>query len=198
MQLSTEKVQRFCNQSYKHRLPPYSEVRMGKAEAQQLTGQPTAIAGETLRVIMDMGKFQGVMAATTPTGCLMTTGRLLADTVCSTSPFTLRHSSANHSMDAALKSYTHYMLCFVTFSNFALLGNCRSVEFLVTGAVLTRRAFTVQVADEQLFSLVLYCCTMPCCTDVCHAVCSQNIDLLVLSGSSLILWSRTKVGAFSA
>ena len=110
MQLSTEEVQRFCNQSYKHRLPPYSEVRMGKAEAQQLTGQPTAIAGETLRVIMDMGKFQGVMAATTPTGCLMTTGRLLADTVCSTSPFTLRHSSANHSIDAALKSYTHYML----------------------------------------------------------------------------------------
>ena len=66
------------------------------------TGQPTAMAGDTLRVIMDMGKFQGVMAATTPTGCLMTTGRLVALTGCSTSPFTRRHSSANHSMDATL------------------------------------------------------------------------------------------------
>ena len=29
------------------------------------TGQPAAMAGDTLRVIMDMGKFQGVIAATT-------------------------------------------------------------------------------------------------------------------------------------
>ncbi len=39
------------------------------------TVQPTASAGATLRVIMAFGKFQGVMAATTPTGCLMTTMR---------------------------------------------------------------------------------------------------------------------------
>ena len=71
------------------------------------TGQPTAMAGDTFRVIMDMGKFQGVIAATTPTGCLITTGRLPLETVCSTSPFTLLHSSANHSMDATLYSHTH-------------------------------------------------------------------------------------------
>jgi hypothetical protein len=39
------------------------------------TVQPTASAGATLRVIMAAGKFQGVMAATTPIGCLMTTMR---------------------------------------------------------------------------------------------------------------------------
>ncbi len=73
-------------------------------EGRKLTGQPTAIAGDTLRVIMDMGKFQGVMAATTPTGCFITTGRLVADTVCRTSPLTLLHSSANHSMEATLQA----------------------------------------------------------------------------------------------
>ena len=36
------------------------------------TGQPAASAGATLRVIMAMGKFHGVMAAHTPTGCLST------------------------------------------------------------------------------------------------------------------------------
>ena len=76
-----------------------------------LTGQPTAMAGDTLRVIMDMGKFQGVMAATTPTGCLMITGRLLPDTVCRTSPVTLRHSSANHSIEAALQTHTCCETC---------------------------------------------------------------------------------------
>ena len=37
------------------------------------TGQPAASAGATLRVIMAMGKFHGVIAAHTPMGCLMTT-----------------------------------------------------------------------------------------------------------------------------
>ena len=36
------------------------------------TLQPAASAGATLRVIIAMGKFQGVMAAHTPIGCLMT------------------------------------------------------------------------------------------------------------------------------
>lgn len=68
------------------------------------TVQPAASAGATLRVIMDMGKFQGVIAATTPTGCLSTSMRRLVDTVSSTSPHTRRPSSANHSTDAALQS----------------------------------------------------------------------------------------------
>src|SRR5471030_1092996 len=40
------------------------------------TGQPAASAGAHLRVIMALGKFHGVMAATTPMGCLITTMRL--------------------------------------------------------------------------------------------------------------------------
>src|SRR5918993_2040336 len=37
------------------------------------TVQPEAIAGPALRVIIARGKFHGVMHATTPIGCLMTT-----------------------------------------------------------------------------------------------------------------------------
>jgi hypothetical protein len=39
------------------------------------TGQPAASAGAHLRVIMAAGKFQGVIEATTPIGCLNTTMR---------------------------------------------------------------------------------------------------------------------------
>ncbi len=42
------------------------------------TVQPAAIAGPALRVIIASGKFHGVMHATTPIGCLMTTMRLSA------------------------------------------------------------------------------------------------------------------------
>lgn len=41
------------------------------------------MAGEALRVIMDMGKFQGVTAYTTPTGSLITTNFLSFDGGCS-------------------------------------------------------------------------------------------------------------------
>ena len=48
--------------------------------------QPAARAGPTLRAIMALGKFQGVIAAHTPTGCLSTRIRREA-TVCGmTSP----------------------------------------------------------------------------------------------------------------
>ena len=43
------------------------------------TVQPAASAGAILRASMALGKFQGVMQATTPTGCLMTTMRLSSD-----------------------------------------------------------------------------------------------------------------------
>jgi len=42
------------------------------------TGQPAARPGATLRVIIASGKFHGVIAAQTPTGCLTTTSRVLA------------------------------------------------------------------------------------------------------------------------
>ncbi len=50
------------------------------------TVQPAAIAGATLRVIMAIGKFQGVIAAATPIGCFRTRMRLPAAWVGMTSP----------------------------------------------------------------------------------------------------------------
>ena len=45
----------------------------------QTKAQPAASAGPALRVIIALGKFHGVMAATTPTGCLITTMRPLGE-----------------------------------------------------------------------------------------------------------------------
>ena len=42
------------------------------------TVQPAASAGATLRVIMASGKFHGVMAAQTPTACLIVSSRVWA------------------------------------------------------------------------------------------------------------------------
>ena len=51
-----------------------------------MTGQPAARAGATLRVIIAMGKFQGVMAAQTPMGCFKTRMRLPASVAGIVSP----------------------------------------------------------------------------------------------------------------
>ena len=51
-----------------------------------MTVQPAASAGDTLRVIIDEGKFHGVIAAQTPTGSLITTRRRSLPTVGITSP----------------------------------------------------------------------------------------------------------------
>ncbi len=48
--------------------------------------QPAASAGATLRVIIADGKFQGVIAAQTPIGCLSTTMRLSRPCAGMTSP----------------------------------------------------------------------------------------------------------------
>mmetsp|Transcript_31412 Transcript_31412/g.57033 ORF Transcript_31412/g.57033 Transcript_31412/m.57033 type:complete len:246 (+) Transcript_31412:980-1717(+) len=61
------------------------------------TGHPAAKAGATLRVIMLMGKFQGVMAPTTPTGCFNTNRRRSRLGGSRTSPYIRFASSANHS-----------------------------------------------------------------------------------------------------
>ncbi len=50
------------------------------------TGQPAASAGAHLRVIIAAGKFHGVMEATTPMGCLITTMRLPGSGWSMTSP----------------------------------------------------------------------------------------------------------------
>ncbi len=50
------------------------------------TVQPAASAGATLRVIIDDGKFHGVIAAQTPTGSLTTTSRRSLEIVGITSP----------------------------------------------------------------------------------------------------------------
>jgi hypothetical protein len=51
-----------------------------------MTVQPAASAGETLRVIIEDGKFHGVIAAQTPTGCLITMSRRSLPMVGITSP----------------------------------------------------------------------------------------------------------------
>src|SRR3569833_3202459 len=63
--------------------------------------QPAATAGATLRVIIAIGKFHGVIDAHTPIGCYNTTKRLSLQVDDSTSPFTRLASSANHSIKLA-------------------------------------------------------------------------------------------------
>ena len=60
--------------------------------------QPAARAGAAFRVIIAFGKFQGVIAAQTPTGCLMHTIRLSGPGDGMTSPSIRLACSANHSM----------------------------------------------------------------------------------------------------
>ena len=50
------------------------------------TVQPAASAGATLRVIIEQGKFHGVIATQTPTGCFSTTSRRSFPIVGITSP----------------------------------------------------------------------------------------------------------------
>ena len=59
---------------------PASSARAANARAEKgvwlagliTTGHPAARAGAHFRVIIALGKFQGVIAATTPTGCFKT------------------------------------------------------------------------------------------------------------------------------
>src|SRR5690606_364367 len=59
------------------------------------TVQPAAMAGPTLRVIIAAGKFHGVIAATTPTGCFNTRIRLFGEEAGTVCPYTRLASSAN-------------------------------------------------------------------------------------------------------
>jgi hypothetical protein len=65
------------------------------------TVQPAARAGAALRVIIALGKFQGVIAATTPIGCFCTRMRPFAEGDEIVSPWMHRASSANHLMKEA-------------------------------------------------------------------------------------------------
>ena len=51
-----------------------------------IIAQPAASAGPTLRVIMALGKFHGVIAAVTPIGCFSTTRRRSSSGAGMTSP----------------------------------------------------------------------------------------------------------------
>ncbi|MNY14659.1 hypothetical protein D3C86_1478450 [compost metagenome] len=62
---------------------------------------PAARAAPAFRVMMVLGKFHGVMAAHTPTGCFITIARRSAAGAGMVSPYGRRASSANHSMKAA-------------------------------------------------------------------------------------------------
>ncbi len=63
--------------------------------------QPVAKAADILRTAWLMGKFQGVKAATGPTGCLSTCCCTLMLRGGTMRPYTRRPSSANHSMMSA-------------------------------------------------------------------------------------------------
>ena len=63
--------------------------------------QPAASAAAALRAIIALGKFHGVIAATTPTACLITTIFCFADKLGMVSPYTRLPSSANHSIKLA-------------------------------------------------------------------------------------------------
>ena len=88
---------------------PASSANAAKAKAEKgvwlagfiTTGQPTARAGAHFLVIIAFGKFQGVIEATTPTGCFNTT--ILRSVIGSgiVSPYTLFASSENHSIKEA-------------------------------------------------------------------------------------------------
>ena len=65
------------------------------------TVQPAASAGAHFLVIMAFGKFQGVIAAHTPTGCLNTMIRRELAGAGIMSPYTRLASSAYHSTNAA-------------------------------------------------------------------------------------------------
>src|SRR5471032_515821 len=62
---------------------------------------PAASAGPTLRVIIAIGKFHGVMAAQTPIGYLVTSRRRSGHGDARVSPATRLASSPNHSMKEA-------------------------------------------------------------------------------------------------
>src|ERR1700733_15598692 len=61
------------------------------------TVQPAASAGDTFRVIIEFGKFQGVIGPQTPIGCLIANRRASAFWVGIVSPYTRRASSAENS-----------------------------------------------------------------------------------------------------
>ena len=63
--------------------------------------QPAANAGAAFLVTMALGKFQGVISAATPTGCLITRSRLSLAVVGTMSPYARFASSANHSTKEA-------------------------------------------------------------------------------------------------
>ena len=63
--------------------------------------QPAANAGAILRVIIAMGKFQGVIATQTPIACFKTMRRLSLQVVPRIDPSTRFASSANHSTNEA-------------------------------------------------------------------------------------------------
>ena len=70
---------------------PASSARASAASGVSSAGlattvQPAASAGAALRAMVAKGKFHGVMAATTPTGCLITTRRMAGSWVGMVSP----------------------------------------------------------------------------------------------------------------
>ena len=81
--------------------PNFKAVNGVSSDGLSITEQPAARAAETLRVTIARGKFQGVIAATTPTGCLIKNIFLLLSGDSSNFPSDLRACSAAHSIKEA-------------------------------------------------------------------------------------------------
>ncbi len=89
------------NTTLRHPGPLGEHRERERRERRQVGGldhdrQPAAKAGATLRVIIAIGKFHGVIAAQTPTGSLSTSTRRSPTGAVNTSPVMRRASSANH------------------------------------------------------------------------------------------------------
>jgi hypothetical protein len=67
---------------------------------------------KTLRVTIENGKFHGVIAPTTPTGCLKTSIRRSEAVVSKTRPATRRHSDAAQSTESRLLCLLFFDCCF--------------------------------------------------------------------------------------
>ena len=123
---------------------------------------PTARAGATFLVIIAKGKFQGVIAATTPIGCLITISlwSFVWDGI--TSPYALLPSSANHLTKEAPYA-TSPLLSFIGLpdskviisARLSVYSNIRSFHFSSI-LDLSLAVYLLQLLDALLADLIAF------------------------------------------
>ena len=116
------------------------------------TVHPAAKAGATFLVIIAKGKFQGVIAATTPIGCFNTTILLSTEFEGIISPYILLPSSANHLInDAPYK--TSPLLSLIGLPHSKVIISARSLEFSIIRlhhfSKISERYFAVLLLQDE-------------------------------------------------